>query len=433
MQTNANAPRVVAKIWWRVVPVLSCGLLFAYIDKTNIGFAALRMNEALGLSNTQLGVAGGLFALGYAVAAVPSTLLLQRFGARRSMSIMMLLWGLCSAATALVSSWRELLIARIALGVAEAGFAPGAILYLTYWFPSEYRGRIIASFLLTLPVSLVIGGPLSAALLSWEGLWGLSGWRWLFVVEGLPTIVLGALTWRFLADGPSHARWLADAEKVWLSRRLADDRSAPATGANSLRSPQMLMNRRIILLAVAYMAIATSGSGMILFLPLLIHSIGFSISHTGLLTAAPALLAASAIPTWGVWTDRDRNRERLLATTCLVLASGLLGAAVLLPSAWALVPLGISSIGFFGAPVVFWTLPSSFLEADRAATGIAVINLAGNVGGFLGPVSFGWLLTASSSAAVGLATLSAIALCATLLIEALHRQKQPRTGAAGHT
>jgi len=211
----------ITKVRWRIVPLLASALVLDVLDRSNLALAAVQMKQALGLSNAALGVAGGFVGIGYAIAAVPSTLALQRVGARRWMSLLMLVWGLCSAGTALVSTRGELAFARILLGVAEAGFAPGLILYLTHWLPSEYRGRVLASVLMFTAGVNVISGPIGSGLLSLDGLLGLAGWKWLFIVEGLPTVVLACVVFRFLPDRPADARWLTPPQRDWLTERLA--------------------------------------------------------------------------------------------------------------------------------------------------------------------------------------------------------------------
>ena len=425
MRNSAHA--TVRRLWWRIVPLLAVVMLLSYLDKVNIGFAALQMNRELRLSNTTFGLAAGLFAISYAVAAIPSTLLLQRVGARRWISLVMVVWGLCSAATALVTSARELMIARIALGAAEAGFTPGVIYYLNSWFPSEYRGRVLGSFLLTLPLAVVIGGPLSALLLGWDGAFGLSGWKWLFLMEGLPTALIAILVFRFLPDSKRDAPWLPAADKEWLTEQL----EAEASGIDGSDAPvsawRVIVSSRVSMLAVAYLGIVTSGTGALIFLPLLIRSMGFSVQKSSVLAALPALIAALALPAWGMWTDRSRCREIVVLATCVCIAVGLVGASALLPSSLAMLPLTVAFVGFFGSVAPFWTLPSSFLTGARAAAAIAAINVAGNLGNFCGPALLGWLVDRNHSYAAGLIGVSAVTVVpgAILALESWRQRANP--------
>jgi MFS transporter, ACS family, tartrate transporter len=418
--------QTMVKLWWRVVPLLALVLLLNYLDKVNIGFASLQMNQDLHLSNTVFGVAAGLFAIGYALAAIPSTVLLQRAGARRWISLVMVVWGLCSAATALVARPSELFIARVALGAAEAGFTPGVIFYLNSFFPSEYRGRVLGSFLLILPIAIVIGGPVSSLLLSWNGLLGLAGWKWLFLVEGLPSVLLAVLVFRFLTDSPSDARWLSPSEKARLLERLALEASGIAGSEAPVSAWRTLASPRVVILALAYHGIAMSGTGAIIFLPLVIRSMGFSVRLTGWVAAVPALIAALSLPLWGLWADRSRNREFVVAASCVAIALGLLGTAVLLPSPVALAPLTVALIGFFGSVAPFWTLPSSFLTGASAAAGIAAINVAGNLGSFSGPALLGWLSDFRRSYGTGLIGMAVVATLAgaLLIAESVYRTRR---------
>jgi MFS transporter, ACS family, tartrate transporter len=407
----------MAKVWRRIVPLMALVLFFSYLDKVNIGFAALTMNADLGFSNTVFGAGAGSFAIGYALFAIPSTLLLHRLGARRWIAVIMIAWGVCSAATAFVETPRQLLAIRLLLGMAEAGFNPGVILYFTYWFPSEYRGRVLGSFLFIMPVGLSIAAPISSWLLGWDGVLGLAGWQWLFIVEALPTVLLAALVWYALTDQPADANWLAPTAKDWLVKRLAAERAqikTPTRGMAAVR--QVLANKRVWLLTVVNLGVGTSGIGAVIFLPLVIQSMGFSISSTGLLAALPSAVAAALLPVWGYWTDRARNRESVVAAACACIAGGLLGAAWLLPSAWALAAVCIAMVGFYGSIAAFWTLPSAFLTGASAAAGIAFINIAGNLGTFTGPSLIGWLADRSGSYSSGFSFLALLAACSGALL-----------------
>ena len=394
--------QTMAKIRWRIMPLLALGLLLDYIDRSNVGLAALQMKQALGLSNTALGVAGGFISIGYAIAAIPSTLALQRFGARRWLSLIMVVWGLCSAGTALVSNRQELAFARVLLGIAEAGFSPGLLLYLTYWLPSEYRGRVLSYILMVASLVAVISGPIGSGLLSLDGALGLAGWQWLFLVEGLPTVGLALVVFRFLPDGPEDAHWLSQPERKWLTQRLASQSESVALAQGSNDGWRALANIWVVVMAIAFLGMTTSGGTSHSFLPLIIRSMGVSVAHVGFIIAVPNLLTMLAQPLWGVWSDRARRREIVVVAGCLVHAAGLVCAGALLPSPWALVPLTVAFIGYHGSVAPFWTLPPALLTGTRAATGIAFINLAGNLGGFTGPSLMGWVSDATGSYGSGI-------------------------------
>lgn len=418
----------LVKVWRHIVPLLGLVLFLNYLDKVNIGFASLQMNRDLKLSNTAFGVAAGLFAIGYALAAIPSTVLLNRFGARRWVSLVMVIWGLCSAATAFVATRSELYLARIALGAAEAGFTPGVIFYLNSWFPSAYRGRVLGSFLIILPVALMVGGPLSAMLLSVHGSFGLEGWQWLFLAEGLPSAALAGLVFAFLADSPRTAHWLSAAERAWLTQELAAEDLRISGGLRSqTRIREALTRPRVLILALAYHGIAASGTGAIIFLPLVIRSMGFSTSITGVIAALPALVSALSLPLWGLWSDRASDRSLVVAASCLAITTGLLGTAALFPSPTALLPLTLALIGFFGSVAPFWTLPSSILTGAAAAAGIAAINVAGNLGSFSGPALFGWLADHLRSYTAGLIGMAMLAAASGVLMAGTRRMKAERT------
>jgi MFS transporter, ACS family, tartrate transporter len=389
--------RTMTRVWWRIMPLLAAGLLLDYIDRSNIGLAALQMKQALGLSNTALGVAGGFVSIGYALAAVPSTLALQRFGARRWMSLIMIVWGLCSAGTALVSNRQELAVARTLLGIAEAGFSPGLLLYVTYWLPSEYRGRVLSYILMMASLVAIISGPLASGLLSLDGFLGLAGWKWLFIAEGLPTVVLAFVMFRFLPDGPRDAHWLAEPQRKWLIERLAAQSRNVASAQGNQVGWRALANIWVVMLAVAFLGMTTSGGSSHSFLPLIIRSMGVSVAHVGFIVAVPNLLVMLSQPLWGVWSDRARRREIVVVAGCIVHALGLVCAGALLPSPWALVPLTVAFMGYHGSVAPFWALPPALLAGTSAAAGIALINLAGNLGGFTGPSLMGWVSDSTGS------------------------------------
>lgn len=422
MNTEIIERHAMLKVWRRVVPLMAVVSFLCALDKASIGFAALQMNAALGFSNTVFGMGAGSFALGYLLFAIPSTLLLHRVGARRWISLIMVLWSLCSAATAFVTRPEELILVRTLLGVAEAGFAPGMILYFSYWFPSEYRGRVLGSFFMIQPLVFIIGGPLSGAILSSDalnGLAGLGGWQWMFIIENIPALLLAPLVFVALTDRLEDARWLAPAEQEWLAGKLAAEQKRIEGSQGGHAVWQTFANGRVWMLAAVYLGIGTCGVGLKIFLPLIIRTMGFSIWHTGLIIAAPAIAGALAIPLWGVWADRTRNRETVVAAACWLMAAGQLLAAALLPSPWALVAISLTLIGFYGCLAAFWTLPSSFLTGAGAATGIALINMSGNLAQFTGPALIGFVSDLSASYNAALACLAAIAAGAAAALAAL--------------
>jgi len=422
--------KTMLKVWWRIVPVLMLGAFCSYLDKVNIGFAALTMNEALGFSNTVFGVGAGLFAIGYALFGIPSTLMVHRIGARRWIAFIAIAWGLFSAGTAFVETPVELFSIRFLLGAAESGYNPGVIFFLSLWFPEEYRGRALGTFMMIGPIGMLIGGPVSSVLLSWDGFLGLDGWQWLFIVEAMPTFFLAALVFFVLADSPAHAAWLSRPERQWLELKLKTERkrirerqAAPHNGVLGT-----FLDKRVWILAAVNVGIGTSGIGAIIFLPLVIKSMGYSAWESGLISAIPSGAAAILLPAWGVWSDRARHRESVVIAACAMVFVGLLGTALLLPSSWALVTLCIAMIGFYGSIVSFWTLPSTFLVGASAAVGIAFINIAGNVGMFTGPSIVGWLSDISGTYRAGLACLAVVSSISALILalQLWHRHSQAR-------
>ena len=412
----------VAKVWWHVMPLLIGGLLVAHLDRANLGFAALTMLRDLGLSNTQFGAASGAFALGYMAFGVPSTIMLHRWGARRWIALMMAVWGIFSAATAFVSGPTQLFIARLGVGAAEAGFAPGAVLYISRWFPSEYRGRILASLFFIIPVSQIIGGPLSSGLLvSLSGIAGLKGWQWLLLLEALPAVAWAVVMAGALSDTPVKAAWLSAAQVNWLTERLRADELQGGATLRPGSVQQAFASLRVWALAIISADLGTSAIGTLIFLPLIIRSMGFSIGATGVVLALPSVVGAVLLPLWGLWADRSRNCELVVAVGCGAMAAGLLATAILLPSPWALIPLSAVLAAFFGILPPFFNLPSAYLSGSGAAAGIGFISVAGNLGQAVGPYVLGHRFDLDHSYTSGLAWLAAIAAGATLIAIALTR------------
>lgn len=403
---------MISKMYRRIVPLVVLILFCSILDRINLGFAAVTMNAELGLTNAEFGMAAGFFSIGYALFGIPSTLMLHKVGAQRWIAITMVAWALCSAATALVYDARSLMIVRFLLGVAEAGLTPGIVLYLSYWFPSAWRGRVFGLVFVIQPLTVMIGGPLSSGLLQLDGWLGLSGWHWLFIVEAAPTILLAIVVALCLTDRPEAATWLDPSEKAWIEQRLESERSSAAADRNW----DVLRQRRIWTLAAAFLAIGTAGMGAFYFLPLIIRSTGLSVSASGVVAGVPGLVSLFTIPLWGLWTDRSSCRACVTAAACLLMVAGFVGGALLLPSPWALVPLTVALAGFFGVFVPFWTLPTGLLQGAAAAVGIAFVNIAGNLGHFTGPALVGMLSNDGRGYGAAMISLAVVALLAAGLV-----------------
>jgi MFS transporter, ACS family, tartrate transporter len=422
--------RTLGKIAWRLIPFMGLLYFVAFLDRVNIGFAALTMNADLGLTPAMFGFASGIFFLGYVLFEVPSNVILERVGARLWIARIMISWGLLSATTAFVGGVDSLYVLRFLLGVAEAGFFPGMILYLTYWFPAGHRARILSAFMIALPISSVVGGPLSTAMLSLEAA-GLRGWQWMFLMEGVPAVLLGLAVLIFLRDGPAKAAWLAADERAWLEGELARERAALATThrtglAHALREP------RVWLFGLIYFGMLVGMYGYGFWLPQIIKGLGdLSNLQVGCIAALPYSVAAVAMFFWGRHSDRTRERVWHVAIAAFIGAAGLAMSAQLdsMPLL-ALMALGVSAVGIYAALPVFWTLPTSMLTGSAAAAGIALVNSIGNIGGFLGPTLVGYIKDATGSYAASLWTLAALITMSGLCVLALRLRHAPATPGA---
>lgn len=415
METNEAERRTIAKIWWRIVPLISAGLLLNLLDRTNIAFAGLRMNAALGLTNSDFGLAAGVFAVGILLFGLPSTLLLERLGAPRWIGTTLIAWGLFSGATAFVYNLHQLLLLRLLLGVAEAGFVPGIILYFSYWFPSAYRGRVLGAFIFMQPVALIVGSPICGALVA-HGAFGLAGWQFMFIVEALPAVALGAAVYCFLPATPGDAPWLSSSERRWLQARLETERGVDPSEEAGGAVVRVLKMPRAWTMAAVYLVVVTSGTGLIFFIPLLIRSMAFSILQTGFVAPLPSVAGALMMPLWGIWADRVKDREVVVATATGLLAFGLLFTAVLLPSRWAIAPFTLAVVGLCGFLPTFWTVPYRILPGATVAAGIGFINMIGNSGNFFGPYLVGRLTDATGGYAGGLIGMAVFAAFGSILL-----------------
>ena len=372
----------------RVLPLLMVCYFVAYLDRVNVGFAALTMNKALGLSPAAFGFGSGVFFLGFFIFEVPSNILLSKLGARVWIARIMVSWGVVSALTTCVAGPLSFYAVRFALGVAEAGFFPGVILYLTWWFPSRYRSRIVGVFMAAVPLSNVAGSLVSGTLLSLDGRLGLAGWQWLFVLEALPAVVLGVVVHLCLTDRPGDAAWLLPAQRHWLTQRLeAERRQRDAIRSYSLR--QALTDTRVLFLSLAYFGGTFAGYGITLFQPQIVHRVAGSLGMTGLINAVPYVFAAAAMVFWGRQSDRTGERPRHAAAAYLVAATGLIATGLVMDPVLTMAMLVVAAMGQTSSYPVFWALPTAMLSGTAAAGGIALINALGNLGGFFGPSLFG--------------------------------------------
>ena len=411
--TDTDHSAVIRKVERRLIPFMGLLYFVAFLDRVNVGYAALTMNEDIGLSASAYGFGAGIFFIGYFLFEVPSNLILERVGARRWIARIMISWGVVSAATAFVTGPISFYIVRFLLGVAEAGFFPGMILYLTYWFPASVRATITSRFLVAVPLASVVGAPISTALLD-TSIFGLAGWRTLFVVEALPAIVLGVVTALWLTDRPSKAAWLTEADRTTLERALDAERHAAPQG-HRLRDG--LLSGRVWLLAAIYFGLVLGLYGLGFWGPQIVGAFGdLTNMEVGLLTAIPYAVAAVAMVAWGGHSDRVRERVWHVALPLLLGAAGFLASARTDAPVLSLAALTMAAVGIYGAFAVFWTLPTAALAGTAAAGGIALINSIGNLSGYLGPVVVGRLRDSTGGYAAGLLFLSGSMAAAGLLV-----------------
>lgn len=386
--------QTVARVARRLLPMLMACYFVAYLDRVNVGFASLTMNKALGFTSAVYGFGGGIFFLGYFIFEVPSNVLLSKVGARVWIARILITWGIISACTAFIVGPVSFFSVRFLLGVAEAGFFPGIILYLTWWFPSYYRSRIVGVFMAAIPLSNILGSLVSGVLLDLDGWLGLAGWQWLFILEAAPAIVLGVVFWLYMTDWPSGAHWLTSAQRAWLITRLESERAQrEAIRHYSLR--QALLNKRVLLLSLVYFGGTFSGYGLALFQPQIVHRLASGFGMTGVINAIPYVFAACAMVLWGRHSDRTGERPRHVAIAYTVGAVGLIATALMTDPVLTMAMLVIAAMGGSSTGPTFWSLPTAMLSGTAAAGGIALINALGNLGGFFGPYLFGLIKDAS--------------------------------------
>jgi ACS family tartrate transporter-like MFS transporter len=413
--TDAVEASAIRKVYMHLLPIAMLTYFLCYVDRINVGFAALTMRGDLHLSATDFGFAAGTFYWGYFLFEVPSNIIMEKVGARLWIARIMITWGILAAATAFATGATSFAVIRFFLGLAEAGFFPGLILYFTYWFPHYHHARIVSGFLIALPIAVAAGSPLSTAMLELDGWLGLHGWQHMYLLEGIPTVLIGIVVLFVLTDKPEQAKWLTPEEKQWLSTRLAAEKKAKEA-VKKISMWQSFFNPQVILLSINYLGIVTASLGLLLFAPQIIKSLGVTSNMTvGWLTMIPYLFAAVSLVVWGWISDRMGERRWNLFFACAVSTAGLVVAGMTMGTWWAMVGMTIATIGFYGSKGPFWAMPPMFLTGPAAAAAIAWINSLGNLGGFFGPWYVGFMKDATGSYAGGLYGLALLGFISALV------------------
>jgi MFS family permease len=400
---------------WRLLPLLVVAFIFNYIDRTSVGFAAITMNKDLGLTATEFGWGAGILFAGYCFCEIPSNLALYRFGARRWLARIMISWGIAASATALTQGPLSFYIFRFLLGVAEAGFFPGVTYLLACWFPAAYRARVLAFFMLGVPLSSVIGGPLSAYLLQLHGALGLAGWQWMFLVQGLPAVLIGFVVLVYLRDYPQDAHWLSDDERRELIAMLDEEpRDKPKKAVLSA-----LTDGRVLLLAAIQFGFVLGSYGIGIWLPLILKGKGFTTVQVGFLSTIPYLASIVGMILWARVVDRTGRKIVNLMAACLLGALGLFGSTLTGTFAVEMAGISVAVVAISSARAIFWTIPTRFLTGAAAAGGLAFINSIGTMGGFAGPYMVGVLKQATGSFNYGIWAMAGILVVSALLTASL--------------
>ncbi len=402
--------RTMRKIYLRLLPFTGLLYFICYIDRVNVGFAALTMRHDLGLSQAALGLGmGTAFFCGYFILEVPSNVILHKIGARIWIARIMISWGLISGATAFVVGEWSFYTVRFLLGLAEAGFFPGMILFFTYWFPPVHRGRIIAGFMTAIPISVALGAPVSTTIMELDGFLGFAGWKWLFLLEAAPSVILGFVCFFFLTDRPEKASWLEPDEKAWLSAELKKEERA-VESERSYTLWQALYNPGVLALALIYFGIAASSVGLVMFLAQIVKELGASNLLTGYIAAIPYVVGTLGMIVAGFVSDRMGERRWNCFAMCLLAAVGMFLVAFTHGSWWSIAALSIATVGFYGMKPSFWSMPSLFLTGTAAAAGIAWVNALGTFAGAITPWLVGVIKDATGSFTGGLFVLAAFAV-----------------------
>jgi MFS transporter, ACS family, tartrate transporter len=423
--------RVSRQLMWRIIPFVMLLYFVSFLDRVNVGFAAMTMNKAIGLSPSAFGLGGGLFFIGYFLFEVPSNLILHRVGARIWIARVMISWGIVSAASAFVVGPTTFYVMRFLLGVAEAGFFPGIILYLSLWFPAKQRAIAAAWFMAAAPISTAIGSPISGAIMELPSVLGLADWQMLYVIEALPAIVLGLVVLKFLTDSPSQAQWLRPEERQWLIAKLeAETGIKKAQSGHAAGAMAALRDARVLALALIYFGTSAGLYTLGLWVPLIIRQFGFTPLETGLLSGIPSVVAVIAMILWAKHSDKTEERTWHVVIPCVLGCIGFIFAGQANTALFVVIALVVVNIGISAAKAPLWAMPSVFLSGAGAAAGIAMINSIGNLGGFVGPFLIGWLKGVTGSFAAGLYVVGATLALSALITLLLSRKSVQRTTVA---
>jgi len=415
------------RVAWRLIPFICLLYFIAFIDRVNIGFAALTMNKDLGFSATVFGFGAGVFFFGYFLFEIPSNIILDKVGARLWIARVMVTWGFLSGAFAFIQGETSFYVLRFLLGAAEAGFFPGIILYLSYWFPARYRAAVVSLFMAAAPISVLLGSPLSSLLLEMEGLLGLHGWQWMFLIEAVPAVILGIAVLFYLTDLPEKATWLADDQRAWLVAEMEAERAGKqASARHNILSG--LADPRVLALALIYFGTSAGLYTLGIWAPQIIKGLGLSTMTVGLLNAVPPTVAVVAMVLWARHSDRTGERTWHVVIACLAAALGLMLAGGATSVIAVVAALSLVNVGISAAKPPLWAMPTMFLSGSAAAVGIATINAIGNLGGFVGPWAIGWIKDRTGSFTGGLmfvAGLLVLSAVVTLVVARAGRRAAP--------
>jgi MFS transporter, ACS family, tartrate transporter len=427
--------RTMGKVAFRIVPFIMLLYFIAYLDRVNIGFAALTMNKDLGFSPAVFGFGAGIFFWGYFLFEVPSNIILEKVGARLWIARVMITWGLVSGVMVFVWDSTSFNVLRFLLGAAEAGFFPGIILYLSYWFPAHRRAAVTSLFMAAAPISVVLGSPVSSALLELHGIGGLRGWQWVFILEAVPAVVLGIVVLFYMTDKPEKARWLADDERTWLVETMNTERSKKAATAHH-SIWRGLADLRVLALSLVYFGTSAGLYTLGIWAPQIIKGFGLTNMQVGFFNAIPPTVAVIAMYLWSWHSDHQNERTWHVVLACLAAAVGLALAGVSSTALAVITALTLVNIGISAAKPPLWSMPTLFLSGPAAAAGIATINSIGNLGGFVGPAMIGWIKDLTGSFLGGLYFVAGLLVVSAVLTLVLAKSLQRRPGpeaAAAHS